>query len=668
MTKNIEDFVSLIQFALDNYQTKIASVKQNISHSWDASIQPLEEAAENLDQIWNRLEHLNAVANSAKIRDTYEQLLPIITDFNTGLMQDQELYNVFLAVRKHVDFVSLSIAQQNIVKNEIRDFKLYGVDLPSEQRQQFKLLAQRLSALENEFANNALDATEGWSYHVTPDQENLLAGIPAYAIATASSKAQFQNKDGWVLTLDQACYAAVIPYAHNRELRREFYTAYYTRASAMGPNAGKWDNFNLIVEILNIRRQMAQLVGYANYAEYSLVPKMASNVLQVKNFLLDMATKVKPKAQKEIQELQQFAKQYDNNQQLQAWDVAYYSELYKQQNYNISEEALREYFPEQKVLTGLFKLVRKLFGLEIEEVTDFATWHQSVRMFKVIDREHEIRGHFYIDLYAREGKRGGAWMADCLSRISFANGRLQKPIAYLNCNFLASADQSAGLLTHTDVLTLFHEFGHTLHHVLTQVNYYSASGMNGVEWDAVELPSQFMENWCWEWFVIQDISENINTGEPLPEVEFNKLLATKNFHSGLALARQLEYTLIDLLLHADEAATAGLSVQEIINTVRKNIGVIPIPEFNKFQNTFSHIFAGGYEAGYYSYLWAEVLSCDAFEKFRSAGLFDEQVGRQFLEQILELGGSKPAMDLFVAFAGREPKIDALLRHHVITDV
>jgi oligopeptidase A len=660
-------FISLLQKAIDNYKSVISTVKSSASRSWDKSIQPLEEATENLDRVWNALEHQNAVMNSAKIRSVYEELLPKLTDFRTDLMQDEDLYHIYKEIYDSTEYTDLDIAQKTIISNELRDFKLSGVSLEPAQRVVYKSLVQRLSALENEFSNNELDATEGWSYYVAPEKKDLLTGLPEYTLEQAKTLAAEAQKPGWLLNLDHACYYAVVSQSDNRDLRKEFYTAYSTRASDQGPTAGKWDNTLIINEILKIRQEIAALVGYHNYAEYSLVSKMATSVEQVKNFILDLASKTKSKAQREYKELCDYAESQHMTAQLEIWDLAYYSEMFKKQNYDISDEELRVYFPEPRVLSGLFKLMHKLYNITIEEVFDFEKWHDSVRMFKVLDKENELRGHFYIDLYAREGKRGGAWQSDCLCRIRFGNGELQKPIAYLNCNFAPPTASAPGLLTHSDVITLFHEFGHTLHHILTQINYYSVSGINGVEWDAVELPSQFMENWCWEWSVIQDITENINTGESLPREIFDKLLATKNYQSALDLMRQLELAFFDLRIHANEKDDVALNAQQILDAVRNEIAVIPIPKFNRFQNSFGHIFAGGYAAGYYSYKWAEVLSCDAFEKFSKSGLFNPEIGMAFLTKILEQGGSKPAMDLFVAFAGHKPEVDALLRHHGIVE-
>lgn len=662
---NADYFYIKIPKVIESYHNNILRVKSNTSYSWENSIQPLEEGEEALSRCWSQLEHLNAVANTKEIRAAYDALLPKVTNFQTDIIQDQELYKIYLNVKNSPAFSKLSDAQRIIVDNALRDFKLAGVDLPDTERKKFKELIEKLSETENAYSNNVLDATEGWTCHIAVTEKTKLSGLPENALETAAAKAKEQGKDGWVLTLEYPCYAAVMGYVKNRELRHDIYIAYNTKASDQGPNAGKWDNTKNINQILDMRRQICNLVGYTNFAEYSLATKMASNLPDVMKFLGLLASRAKPKAQEEVQRLLDYANKIDGIDKLEAWDIAYYSEMYKKQNFGISDEELRVYFPEPKVLTGLFKLVQTIYGISISEMIGVSKWHDSVRMFKVVDKSNKIRGYFYTDLYAREGKRSGAWMAECATRMIHTNNKLQLPIAYLNCNFAAPIGNNPGLLTHDDVITLFHEFGHTLHHLLTQVNYYSASGINGVAWDAVELPSQFMENWCWEWSVIHDISANISDGKPLPKSIFDKLLATKTYHAALALVRQLEFTLFDLRIHANFAEDQGQNVQQILDSVRAQVSVISLPKENRFQNSFSHIFAGGYAAGYYGYLWAEVLSCDAFAIFKAANLFSAEVGNAFLTEILEKGGSKPAMELFIAFAGREPEVDALLQHHAI---
>lgn len=660
-----DQFDSEVKGAISNYKDVLQAVKSNHKISWSASVQPLEEAAERLDRLWQLLDHLNAVANTTEIRTVYDGLLPIVSNFQVSIYQDPELYDIYQSLQTSDEFATLSAAQQTLITNILRDFKLSGVNLPREQRETFKKLSERLSELENSFSNNVLDATQDWTYHVSPDLETLLEGMPAHTKELAANKAAEQNLKGWLLTLDAPCCIAVLNHAANRQLREEFYVAYYTKASNQGTNASKWDNTPLIAEILEIRQKLAHLTGHVNYAEYSLVPKMASSVRIVQSFLDDLVVRVKPQAKHEFEALKQFAQQQGFEQEMQPWDISYYSEKMRQANYDISEEELRPYFPEPRVLKGLFKVAHKLFGLNIEEVFDFPTWNDTVRMFKVIDKGDQLRGHFYIDLYTRDGKRGGAWMSECTQRIRFASDFLQTPIAYLNCNFAPPIGPQTGLLTHSDVETLFHEFGHTLHHVLTKVDYYSVSGMNGVSWDAVELPSQLMENWAWEWQVIQDISENIDTGESLPRELYERLLASKNFQSGLFLSRQLQFALFDLRIHENSQDDSKLTAHEIIKKVRKEVSVTPTPTMNRFENSFTHIFAGGYAAGYYSYLWAEVLSCDVYAKFKANDIFDSKLGNSFLINILEKGGSQPAMQLFIAFAGREPNVEALLQHHAI---
>ncbi|HSX20031.1 MAG TPA: M3 family metallopeptidase, partial [Gammaproteobacteria bacterium] len=544
-----EQFEIAVKETVAAYKAVTSKVKTIRPVTWEGSIQPLEEASESLDSIWSLLEHENAVSNTPEIRVVYENLLNIITNLHTEILQDEQLYKVYLDISESKSFAHLSIPQRTIIEHALRNFKLGGVNLPAESRAKLKELHERLSALENKFANNVLDATEGWSYHVTTAQKNLLEGLPERVITEAKNKAIAQEKTGWVLTLDLPTNIAVASYAQNRQLREEFYVAYYTRASDQGPMAGKWDNTQNIAEILKIRQEIAHITGYSSYADYALVPRMASNTGEVKEFLNKLAVKVKPQAEREFAELKAFAKQLGFAQEFAAWDVTYYAERMRENNYSISEEELRVYFPEPRVLDGLFKLTKNLFGIEIVPVQDFNSWHPSVRMFEVIDENKQLRGHFYIDLYTREGKRGGAWMAECISRIRFATNTLQTPIAYLNCNFAPPSGDNPGLLTHDDVVTLFHEFGHTLHHVLTQIDYYSVAGLNGVAWDAVELPSQFMENWAWEWSVIQDISKNVLTGEPMPRALFDRLLASKNFHAGMHLSRQLQFAEFDFRIH-----------------------------------------------------------------------------------------------------------------------
>lgn len=655
----VEEFPRLVAEALDGYRKVIAMVKEQGAWSWDRSIMPMEEAAEYLDRVWGILEQRNAVLNTPEVRKIQEELLPTVTNFGTELMQDRGLYEIYLAIAGSDEYKKLDAAQSRIIDNQLRDFRLSGVDLEVEQRLEFKQVTEELSNLENQFSNNVLDATEGWEYRVGASEAHILAGVPEHVLSRA------RREDGWVLGLDQPTYTAVVSYAHDRALRQEFYYAYTTRASEQGPTAGRWDNTLIIAQILRLRQRQAQLVGYKNYAEYSLVAKMADDVTQVEEFLRTLVHKVKPQAQRELMVLSEFARGKGASLPLAAWDIAYYAELYSQEYYGIATEELRLYFPEGRVLGGLFKLVDRVFGLQVRELEHVYNWDPRMRFFEVRDHAQHIRGYFFIDLYAREGKRSGAWMAECLSRIRFAAGEVQHPVAFLTCNFAVPVAGAEGLLTHDDVVTLFHEFGHTLHHILSKIDYYSVSGINGVEWDAVELPSQFMENWCWQWDVLQDISEHAVTGAKLPRDVYERLLASKNYNAGLFLLRQLEFGLFDLLVHKEDLLALQLSAHDVLLQVRAMVAVVMVPEFNRFENSFSHIFDGGYAAGYYSYLWAEVLSSDVFNVFAASGLYDEVTGERFLQQILERGGSRSAKDMFIAFAGREPDVDALLKHYAI---
>ncbi len=660
-----EQLQEAVNVALAAYKGQIAAIKNNPVVTWHSSIQPLEEAAESLDRLWGLLEHENAVVSRLEVRKIYEQLLPLVSGMHTELLQDKQLHDIYLRIKQSTEFTTLTAPQQAIIEHALRDFKLAGVDLPAMQRAEFKSLYTRLAELENTFSNNVLDATEGWTYHITTAQKDLLAGLPQHIITAAQNKATAEDKSGWILTLDYPNFVAVLTYADSRELREEFYLAYNTRASDQGPLAGQWDNTSVITEILAIRQKLAELTGYKNFVEYSLVTKMAENSVQAKEFLHSLLVKVKPQGVREYAELQTFAKQQNFMLELSAWDIPYFAEKQRKAKFAFSEEELRPYFPVTRVLHGLFNLVKNIFGLHIIEVPEFITWHASVRMFKVLDQNKQLRGHFYTDLYAREGKRGGAWMSECVTRIRFASDLLQNPIAYLNCNFAPPDQSGVGLLTHNDVTVLFHEFGHTLHHILSQVDYYSVSGLNGVEWDAVELPSQFMENWAWQWQVIQDISAHVETGQSLPKEIYDNLWASKNYNAGMFLLRQLEFALFDLLVHENHATVVKKGVHAVLQQVRDMVAVVKVPANNRFENSFSHIFAGGYAAGYYSYLWAEVLSCDAFNVFKQNGLFNAKIGHEFLSKILEKGGAYPAMELFVDFTGRKPEVAALLEYHGI---
>ncbi len=509
------------------------------------------------------------------------------------------------------------------------------------------------------FEENLLDATHAWRKLIT--DESLLSGLPPSTIEMAEQMAKREGEEGWLFTLDFPSYMPVMSYADNRELREEMYTAFATKASDQGPNAGKWDNTEVMLDILNLRHQLANLLGFANHAERSLATKMAQSPQQVLDFLQDLAKRSKPIAEQEYAELRAFAKSTADQDQLEAWDVTYFAEKLRQQRYSISQEELKPYFPEDKVVNGLFAVVNRLYGLDIRERKDVDVWHKDVRFFEIVAEDGSVRAQFYLDLYARQHKRGGAWMDECKARRRTAEG-IEIPVAFLTCNFSEPVGDKPALFTHDEVTTLFHEFGHGLHHMLTKIEYAGVSGINGVAWDAVELPSQFMENWCWEREALDLISGHYQTGEKLPDDLFDKMLAARNFQSAMMMLRQLEFSLFDFRLHLEFNPNEPNQVDKILEQVRNEVTVVKPPKFNRFAHSFAHIFAGGYAAGYYSYKWAEVLSADAFSKFEEKGIFDRQTGLEFLEAILEQGGSREPMELFIEFRGREPQIDALLRH------
>lgn len=628
--------------------------------TWATLIEPLDEMGEQLTRAWSPVSHLNAVMNTPELREAYNSCLPLLSEFSTELGQNQKLFEAYRQLADSDDFASLDEAQQTIVSHALRDFRLSGIALEPASQKRYGELQLRLSDLQSRFSNQVMDATQAWSRHIT--DASLLDGLPESALAQASQAAEAKELEGWLINLEFPSYYAVMTYAHDRALREEVYTAYCTRASDQGPNAGEHDNGPLIVEILELRQELAELLGYANYAELSLATKMAESTDQVVSFLRDLGQRSKPFAEQDLQALKEFAAQH-GCADLQSWDVGYYSELLRQHRYAISQEELKPYFPIDRVLHGMFGVVEKLYGIQLRETSDFDRWHPDARLFEVIE-QGEVTGQFFLDLYARSHKRGGAWMDGCRDRRRLPGGNLQRPIAYLVCNFTPAVGGKPALLTHDEVTTLFHEFGHGLHHLLTQVDYPAASGINGVAWDAVELPSQFMENWCWEPEGLALISGHYESGQPLPQDLLDKMLAARNFQSGLGMLRQIEFSLFDFLLHRRE--NPQLSAQQVLDQVRDEVAVFRPPAFNRFQNGFSHIFAGGYAAGYYSYKWAEVLSADAFSRFEEEGVLNTDTGRAFREHILARGGSREPMELFVAFRGREPQIDALLRHSGLT--
>jgi oligopeptidase A len=624
--------------------------------TWEGFIAPLDDANERLSRAWGQVAHLNAVMNSPELREVYNANLPKITQYFTELSQDERLYGKFKAIRAWQGFASLGIEQRKIVDNELRDFRLGGAELPAEEKAQFKALRERLDQLSARFNDNVLDATNAFSHLVTDKAD--LAGVPDDVLEAASAAAAAEGKQGWKLTLHMPSYLPVMQYADNRSLRAHMYRAYTTRAAEFGnPD---WDNTPLIDEILSLRRQAARMLGFDSYAELSLTPKMAESPQQVLAFLDDLAARVKPFAQRDYDELLRFARERLGLERLEAWDIGWASEKLRIERYAFSEQEVKQYFPEPKVLAGMFRLVEALYGIRISPA-QAPTWHPDVRFFDIRNGSGELVGQFYLDLYARPSKRGGAWMDDAITR-KRRDSRVQTPVAYLTCNFSAPLGGRPALFTHSEVTTQFHEFGHGLHHLLTRAEHRGVSGINGVEWDAVELPSQFMENFCWEWDVLAGMTGHVETGQPLPRALFDKILAAKNFQTGLQFVRQLEFALFDMHLHHDLEPGGDLTPLQLLDRVRRQVAVVIPPEFNRFPNSFSHIFAGGYAAGYYSYKWAEVLSADAYGLFEEQGVLNPEVGARFWAEILAVGGSRPALESFVAFRGREPSIDALLRH------
>ncbi|MBL0575851.1 oligopeptidase A [Aeromonas hydrophila] len=646
----------------------IADCKQKISdvlaqrdpHTWDSLIAPLEEVNDRLARIWSPVSHLNSVLNSEALRAAHDACLPLLSEFQTYVGQHEGLYQAYRELAESDDFPLLSGAQRKEIQNTLRDFRLSGIGLPAEAQQRYGEIQARLSELASRFSNNVLDATQGWHKLVTDEAE--LAGLPQSAQAAARQLAELKGKEGWLFTLDIPSYLPVMMYADNRALRAELYEAFTTRASDQGPNAGKWDNSAIMTELLTLRRELAQLLGFANYAELSLATKMADKPEQVVNFLTDLAAKSLPQGKAELEEIRAFAAEQHGQGELAAWDLAYYAEKLKQHKFSISDEQLRPYFPASKVVKGLFEVVKRVFGMKVRERLGIDTWHPDVRFYDIFDAEDELRGSFYLDLYAREHKQGGAWMDVCLGRRYRQDGSLQKPVAYLTCNFNGPVDGKPALFTHNEVVTLFHEFGHGIHHMLTRIDVAGVAGINGVAWDAVELPSQFLENWCWESEALAFISGHHETGEPLPADLLEKMLTARNFQAAMQMLRQLEFALFDFRLHQEFDPASADQIPALLDEVRSQVAVMTPPAFNRFQHSFSHIFAGGYAAGYYSYKWAEVLSADAFSRFEEEGIFNPATGQSFLKNILEKGGSKEPMELFRAFRGREPQVDALLRH------
>ncbi|PTY37613.1 oligopeptidase A [Saccharospirillum sp. MSK14-1] len=646
---------TLLQRNRDTIEMLLAQVGEP---RWDNLIEPINRSHENFDQAWALFGHLTGVKDSPELRDAYSQALNLLTEYQSWLGQHRGLFEAYQAIAERDDFAELSRAQQAAIEQSLRDFRLAGVDLNDADKKAFADLQAELAQLSQKYSEQLLDATQAWSLHIT--DENRLAGLPESARATLRQYAEQKGKDGWLVTLEMPAVIPVMTYADDRELRRETYFANVTKASEIGPQGGQFDNGPVMSAILEKRQAAAKLLGFANHAEVSLATKMADSPDGVLAFLRDLADKAVPQAKREFDALKTFARDELGLDDLQPWDVGYASEKLKEQQYSVSQEELKPYFPVPRVINGLFETAHRLFGVSFEPVESFESYHPDVQLYNVLENG-DVIARVYMDIYAREGKRGGAWMDECRRRAELG-GLLQKPVAYLTCNFTPPVGDKPSLLTHDEVTTLFHEFGHSLHHMLTKIDVAEVSGINGVAWDAVELPSQFLENWCWEPEALAFISGHVDSGEPLPQALLDKMLAAKNFHSAMGTVRQLEFALFDMELHSRTNGFSAADIQSVIDQVRNEVSVVPVVAENRFQNGFGHIFAGGYSAGYYSYKWAEVLSADAFSRFEEEGVFNTDTGRAFRDTILANGGTQPAGDLFKAFRGREPSVDALLRH------
>ncbi|MHB8916361.1 MAG: M3 family metallopeptidase, partial [Thiobacillus sp.] len=650
------------QLLADCRATVARVLSDSTDSNWESFVTPLDDANERLSRAWGQVSHLHSVMDSPELREAYNENLPKITIYFAELGQNSALFAKFKALKARPDYESLSAPRKKIVENELRDFRLGGADLPEAQKTRFMQLQEQLAQSAAKFEENLLDATNAFALYI--EDLRQLAGVPDDALTAMRAAAEADGKPGWKITLQMPSYLPVMQYGSNRELREQLYRAYVTRASEFGPP--ELDNTQLIKDILKLRREAAQMLGFASYAEVSLASKMADTPTEVLHFLDELAARAKPYAEKDMAELRAFARDLDIGD-LQAWDHAYVSERLRVARYSFSDQEVKQYFPEPRVLAGLFKLIETLYGLRIAE-SSAPVWHSDVKFYTISDQQGQRVGQFYLDLYARASKRGGAWMDDVITRRKTAQG-IQTPVAYLNCNFSGPVGGKPALFTHDEVNTLFHETGHGLHHLLTQIEELGVSGINGVEWDAVELPSQFMENFCWEWDVLKHMTAHIDSGESLPKALFDKMLAAKNFQSGLQTLRQVEFAYFDMRLHNDFDPNGPDTALQLLKDIRAKVAVNLPPDYNRFPNNFSHIFAGGYAAGYYSYKWAEVLSADAYAMFEaeiengSGGVLSSEVGHRFWSEILAMGGARPALESFRAFRGREPNIDALMRHN-----
>ncbi|MGQ0512632.1 MAG: M3 family metallopeptidase [Betaproteobacteria bacterium] len=624
--------------------------------TWEAFVSPLEDAHEQLGRAWGQVSHLHGVMDTPPLREAYNNNLPKISQYWTALGQNLKLFGKYRELKAAPAFAQLTPARRRVVDNALRDFRLSGAELDPASKPRFAALQEELAKLGAKFSENLLDATNAWS--IVIEDESRLAGIPEDVLQAAKEGAAKDGRTGWKFTLHMPSYFPVLQYAEDRDLRQTLYRASATRASEFGK--AEWDNTPLISRILELRRESARLLGYASHAEVSLVPKMARSPAQVLEFLRDLARRARPFAEKDAAELRAFARDDLGIAELQSWDVAFASEKLRARRYSFSDQELKQYFPEDRALAGLFRVVETIFGLKIAEAKA-PSWHEDVRFWEARGTDGGLVGQFYTDLYARDTKRGGAWMDDAIGRRRKAAG-MQTPVAYLNCNFSRPVGGKPALFSHDDVITLFHESGHGLHHLLTRAEDLAVSGLNGVEWDAVELPSQFMENFCWEWDVLVGMTRHVDTGSTLPRALYEKMIAAKNFQSGLATLRQVEFAMFDMRLHAEFEPATGASVQGLLEEVRREVAVMVPPAWNRFPNSFGHIFAGGYAAGYYSYKWAEVLSADAYGLFEEKGALNPEAGARFRDEVLAVGGTRPAAESFRAFRGRDPSIDALLRH------
>jgi len=649
---------------IEHNRRDIAQLEQQDQPQWDSLIKPLELMNDRLDKAWSPIRHLNSVKSSPELREAYNSCLPLLSEYSTEISQNHRLYAAYQQISNSGQFADFTPAQQKTIDDALLHFRLGGVELEGDARVRYQQLQSELSELQSRFENNLLDATQEWQYLIEDEAE--LAGLPDYAVSMLRQLAEQKELRGYRVTLDMPSYLAVITYADNRALRQAIYEAWVTRASDRGITSKNWDNAPIMQEIMAKRQEKAKLLGFSNYAEYSLQTKMANSVEQVLDFLDDLATRARAAALAEVQERETFARGLGFDAELQAWDYAYYSEKLKQHRYQVKDEDLKPYFADHSVISGLFEIVGRLYAIRIKRIDQgIDRWHDSVGFYQIENRQGDAIGQFYLDLYARENKRGGAWMDECANRYRI-DGEIQLPVAYLTCNLTPPLGDQPALFTHDEVITLFHEFGHGLHHLLTQVDVPEVAGINGVEWDAVELPSQFMENYCWEYEALCLFARHYQSGEPLPVEMFERMLAARNFQSALQILRQIEFAVFDLRLHQQADLDSASQIQRILDEVRSAVSVVSTPAINRFQNGFSHIFAGGYAAGYYSYLWAEVLSADAFAAFEEEGIFNPETGKRFLQCVLEQGGSRPALDSFRCFRGREPAIEALLRHSGIS--